>query len=123
MSDADGSHVGPPNSLTREDGERVEALKIKLDAPDDFDGWREAARGLVMAGVPPTGVVWQVEGDDGELFGSTGVAPPATGGQPMFSVPKPFVDLAQAAICHSDPQRLALLYARLWEPCGGGAAS
>jgi DNA polymerase len=33
----------------------------------------------------------------------------------MFSVPKPFLDLARAAICHSDPQRFALLYALLWK--------
>ena len=34
----------------------------------------DAARELVMAGVPPMSVVWQVRGDDGELFGSEGAA-------------------------------------------------
>jgi DNA polymerase len=33
----------------------------------------------------------------------------------MFSVPKPFIDLAKAAICHSDSQRFALLYSLLWK--------
>jgi DNA polymerase len=96
------------------DGPQIDPLKIILEAPDGFDGWREAARELVMAGVPPMGVVWQVRGEDGELFGSEGAVPPASG-QPMFSVPKPFIELAKAAICHSDPQRFALLYTLLWK--------
>ncbi|GAA4034158.1 UdgX family uracil-DNA binding protein [Sphingomonas rosea] len=97
------------------DGPQIDPLKITLDQPDDFDGWREAARELVLAGVPPMSVVWQVAGDDGELFGSEGAVPPAAGGEPMFSVPKPFIDLAKAAICHSEPQRFALLYSLLWK--------
>ncbi|GLR48770.1 hypothetical protein GCM10007925_24920 [Sphingomonas astaxanthinifaciens DSM 22298] len=97
------------------DGPQVDPLKITLDRPDDFDGWRAAARELILAGVPPMGVVWQVAGDDGGLFGSEGAVPPPTGGEPMFSVPKPFIDLAKAAICHSDPQRFALLYSLLWK--------
>lgn len=97
------------------DGPQLDPLKISLDQPDDFDGWRDAARELVMAGVPPMSVVWQVAGEDGELFGSEGAVPPPSGGEPMFSVPKPFLDLARAAICHSDPQRFALLYSLLWK--------
>jgi len=104
------------------DGPQLDPLKITLDQPDDFDGWREAARELVMAGVPPMGVVWQVAGDDGELFGSEGALPPASGGAPMFSVPKSFVDLAKAAICHSDSQRFALLYSLLWKLKGNRRA-
>lgn len=126
MSDASGRH-GNPADLFEErhglsgrsgvllpDGPQIDPLKIILDQPDDFDGWRDAARELVMAGVPPMGVVWQVRGEDGELFGSEGSVPPG-GGEPMFSVPKPFIDLAKAAICHSDPQRFALLYTLLWK--------
>jgi DNA polymerase len=126
MSDANGRHGDPADLFDRRhgfsgragvllpDGPQIDPLKIILDSPDDFDGWREAARELVMAGVPPMGVVWQVKGEDGELFGSEGAVPPA-GGEPMFSVPKAFIDLAKAAICHSDPQRFALLYSLLWK--------
>jgi DNA polymerase len=133
MSDANGRHGSPADLFDRRhglsgragvllpDGPQIDPLKIVLQAPDDFDGWREAAREMVMAGVPPMGVVWQVAGDDGELFGSEGAAPPA-GGQPMFSVPKTFVDLARAAICHSDPQRFALLYTMLWKLRGNRQA-
>ena len=103
------------------DGPQIDPLKIILDAPDDFGGWRDAAREMMMAGVPPMGVVWQVKGEDGELFGSEGAMPPPSG-QPMFSVPKPFLDLAKAAICHSDPQRFALLYTLLWKLKGNRRA-
>ncbi len=104
------------------DGPQIDPLKIVLDAPDDFDGWREAARELVLAGVPPMGVVWQVAGADGELFGAEGAVPPPAGGAAMFSVPKPFIDLAKAAICHSESQRFAMLYALLWKLKGNRRA-
>jgi DNA polymerase len=87
----------------------IEAHRVTLDAPDDFDGWRDAARDLADAGVPASAVVWQVDGEDADLFGSEAPQPAA----PSFPVPRAFVQLAQTAICHSDPERFALLYALL----------
>ena len=92
------------------DGPMIDAHRVTLAAPDDFDGWRDAARDLVEAGVPPEAVVWQVEGGDADLFGDD--AP--THGSPSFAVPRAFVSLAKAVICHSDPARFALLYSMLW---------
>ena len=94
------------------DGPQIDALRITLDAPDDFDGWRNAARDLIEAGVPPMGVVWEVAGADADLFGGS-APPPSTGAS--FAVPRAFVDLAKAAICHVDRERFALLYALLWK--------
>ena len=97
------------------DGPQIDPLRVELSAPDDFDGWRDAARELVDLGIPPMGVVWTVAGGDAELFGRSGAIPPAAAdGAPSFRVPKAFVDVAQAAICHSEPERFALLYALLW---------
>ncbi|MCW3796376.1 UdgX family uracil-DNA binding protein [Sphingomonas sp. BN140010] len=108
MSDANGRHGGA--------AVLPDSLKIVLDQPDDLDGWRDAARDLIGAGVSPTSVVWQVAGDDGELFGAHGTPPPAGApGSPLFSVPKPFIDVAKAVVCHREPQRFALLYAMLWK--------
>lgn len=84
-------------------------FRVTLAAADDFDGWRDAARGLAEANVPPSAITWQVEGEAGDLFGS---APPPAGGA-SFAVPRGFVELAKAVICHSDPERFALLYALL----------
>mgnify|MGYP000161409221 CR=1 FL=1 len=92
------------------DGPQIDPLRVELSAPDDFDGWRNAARDLIEAGVPPTGVVWEVAGADADLFGGD-APPPSTGAS--FAVPRAFVDLAKKAICHSDPERFALLYTLL----------
>jgi DNA polymerase len=81
-----------------------------LAAPDDFDGWRAAARALASRGIPAEQVTWSVTGEAGrDLYGA---ASPPSGAAP-FPVPRAFLDLAEAAICHSDPQRFALLYALL----------
>lgn len=87
--------------------------RASLAAPDDFDGWRAKARGFALAGVDPADIVWQVGGDDGDLFASD--APPPVAAEGAFGVPRAFVDLAQSAILHRDPQRFALLYALLMQ--------
>ncbi|MBV8908244.1 MAG: DUF4130 domain-containing protein, partial [Sphingomonas sp.] len=87
----------------------IDAHRVTLSAQDDFDGWRDAARDLAEAGVPASSVVWQIEGGEADLFGSDSVQPAA----PSFPVPRAFVDLAKSVVCHSDPERFALLYAML----------
>ena len=87
----------------------IEAHRVTLSAPDDFDGWRDAARDLAEAGVPASAVVWQVEGGDADLFGSDTRQPHA----PSFPVPRPFVEFAKEVVCHSDSERFGLLYAML----------
>ena len=82
-----------------------------LARPDDFDGWRAAARGLAAARVPGEQVVWQVGDAATDLLGGGEPAPLAT--EPMFSVPKAFLDIARRVICNADPERFALLYAAL----------
>jgi probable DNA metabolism protein len=93
------------------EGPMIDALRVTLATEDDFEGWRDAARGLAEAGVPADAIVWQVEGGEADLFGGSDPAPPPDG--PSFAVPRSFVDLARSAICHSDPERFALLYAML----------
>jgi DNA polymerase len=85
---------------------------VTLDAPDDFDGWRAAVRGLIADGVPPDRVAWQVGTAPTDLFGTDAVvAPPvaATG----FSVPRAFLSLAGRAILARAPERFALLHTLL----------
>lgn len=85
--------------------------RAALAGPDDFDGWRHAARGLAMAGVAPGDIIWDDGSAAGDLFDS-GAAPPQSGGA-AFAVPRTFIDLAQRAILHRDPARFGLLYALL----------
>ncbi|AXJ94829.1 MULTISPECIES: UdgX family uracil-DNA binding protein [unclassified Sphingomonas] len=87
---------------------------VTLPAPDDFDAWRDAARTLAAADVPPDDVVWQVGDAPADLFAAAGdaavdAAPAATG----FSVPRGFVDLARSVVPANDPERFALLYTLL----------
>ncbi len=78
-----------------------------LPAEDDFDAWRDQARGLVRIQAAPHDVIWQVGERPVDLFASPTTL--ATSQMP-FGVPKAFVDLAQTVICHNDPERFSLLY-------------
>src|SRR5687767_12720437 len=87
-----------------------ESRQIILRDADDFEGWRAAARNLAEAETPPETVVWTVEGGEGDLFAAEMPSPAA----PRFPVPRSFVELAKLVICHSDPERFALLYTLLY---------
>lgn len=85
--------------------------EIRLESESDFAGWRSAARRLAMAGVPPDEAMWSV-GAQAALFGDEAIPQPAP--DAAFSVPRRFLDLAETAIAHKDPERFALLYRLLW---------
>jgi DNA polymerase len=84
---------------------------VLLDHPADFDGWRGAARALLAAEVPSDEIVWQVAGEPADLL--AGAPTPLPAARAGFSVPRRFVELAEAVICHRDPARFALLYQAL----------
>ncbi|MCB4861447.1 UdgX family uracil-DNA binding protein [Sphingobium sp. PNB] len=85
--------------------------RARLNGPDDFDGWRDAARALTLAGIAPADIVWQDGEGAGDLFAADEPLPVAS--EAAFSVPRAFVELAETAILHRDPERFALLYALL----------
>jgi DNA polymerase len=89
---------------------------ITLDSETDFDGWRTAARRLVLNEVKPPDVTWRVQSNERGLFEPETEAPPPepahTNG--TFNVPAKFVELAQSAILHRDIKRFAILYRLLW---------
>ncbi len=72
--------------------------------------WRDAARGLLAAGVPPQDIVWQHGAVAADLFADA----PATSGPGTATVPRSFVHLAATVCWHSDPERFGRLYALLW---------
>jgi uracil-DNA glycosylase len=87
---------------------------ITLASETDFDGWRAAARALALNDVTPADVTWTVKGNQPELFEPDELAPPPERPDGTFSVPARFIELAQIAILHREPQRFALLYRLLW---------
>ncbi|MBM9594929.1 UdgX family uracil-DNA binding protein [Roseitranquillus sediminis] len=72
--------------------------------------WRDAARGLASAAVPPEAVDWRYGNAAPGLFDEA-AAPPTAG---RFTVPRAFVELAERVCWHSDPERFARLYGVLW---------
>lgn len=84
----------------------------RIEAADDFEGWRAAARGLAAQAVPADQIHWQVGDAPTDLFVSQ-AQPDKRAEAPSFPVPRAFVTLARAAICHRDPERFGLLYALL----------
>ncbi|MBS7700568.1 MULTISPECIES: UdgX family uracil-DNA binding protein [unclassified Chelatococcus] len=83
---------------------------ICLDAEDDFEGWRRAARSLATRRVPAHEVLWRVGDQSGDLFGRT--VDEANSTAPI-AVSRDFLALSRLAILHRDPERFSLLYALL----------
>ncbi len=79
---------------------------MALRGRGELGEWREAARALLAAGVRPAEVDWRT-GPDDTLFAAPA---PRPAGTVAVSVPRGFIDLAEAVVCHSDPGRFALLY-------------
>ena len=78
-----------------------------LAAEDDFDAWRDQARGLIRIQAAPHDVIWQVGERAADLFAAS---PSVATAQVPFGVPKAFVDMAQTVICHNSVERFSLLY-------------
>jgi DNA polymerase len=86
---------------------------ITLDRETDFEGWRKAARALVLYDVRPSDVTWAVQGSAPERF-ELSATPPLEAPHSTFNVSGKFIALAQSAILHRDPARFAILYRLLW---------
>ena len=83
--------------------------EIVLSAETDWQGWRQAARQLVLAGVEPAELTWRVGGTPNAL-------PDASGG---FHLPRALVELAAVAFQAREPERFGLLYALVWRTHAG----
>jgi DNA polymerase len=79
--------------------------------------FRDAARRLIGANIPPSSVLWTAGAQDNLFNEAPRLPEPAS-----FSVPASFMPLAEDVICHSDPERFALLYELLWRIVQGERA-
>jgi uracil-DNA glycosylase len=87
---------------------------ITLDHDTDFEGWRKAARALVLNDVNPSDVTWTTPGHAPELFAPSNATPLPVAPSGSFNVSAKFVELTQSAILHRDSERFAILYRLLW---------
>lgn len=80
--------------------------RIALGPGADLDGFRAALRRLVAGNVPPEDVLWDTAPG---LFADEPLhrAPPVI-------LPREVAGLIRLVICHSDPERFALLYRFVW---------
>lgn len=83
--------------------------RIVLANETDWQGWRQAARLLVLAGTEPSGLAWSV--------GGTGDILPQTSGS--FHLSRALVALAAIAIQAREPDRFGLLYSLVWRANAG----
>jgi DNA polymerase len=86
--------------------------RIALESETDWEGWRTAARALVLGGVAPDDVRWSVRTHDGDRH----TLPEGSG---SFGVSRGLVALASLAIQARDPERFDLLYRLVWRANAG----
>jgi probable DNA metabolism protein len=88
--------------------------RIVLDGKGDLEEWRNEARSCLAARLRPEEIEWHVAGDD-DLFHVAGqpLLPQMIPAQ-VLTVPKAFLPLAEAVLCHRDPGRFARLYSVLY---------
>lgn len=86
---------------------------VRLASETDLDGWREAARGLLAEGSPPSNTCFLTGAAPGTLFGEEAPPLPAPPGFAL-TVPRAFMDLAAAVALHRSVDRFDLLYRLLW---------
>ncbi|WP_427788786.1 UdgX family uracil-DNA binding protein [Brevundimonas diminuta] len=84
---------------------------VVLNDPLDFEGWRDAARRLRLAGVEPAHVRFRAGDGQGGLFDRGDVLPDVEGG---FTAPQGFMACAAQLIQHRSEDRFDLMYRLLW---------
>ncbi|WP_431261995.1 TIGR03915 family putative DNA repair protein [Roseateles chitinivorans] len=119
-------------------------VRVQLDGPIDLDGFRQAAKRLMVLGISPDDVVWCTGDEDRGLWADDPVGDDESGddtsedgpacvgrrsGQDTrsmqgpqeeqgaaaaFTVPASFLSLCRSALLHAEPQRFTLLYRMLF---------
>lgn len=83
----------------------------------DWDGFRDAARPLLIESVPPSSIIWSEAHHEaaqlGLLAGEEGPAPGLVA-DATVKVPRAFLDVAESAACHREPAPWPWLYRLLW---------
>ncbi|AKM09744.1 UdgX family uracil-DNA binding protein [Croceicoccus naphthovorans] len=89
---------------------------VPMASSDDFEEWRDHARRLLMADVPPDRVAWtEPGGQAGDLFthGDRRLPVPDRDAPPP-RVSRRFMEIAKTVLLNSDSTRFSLLYRVLW---------
>lgn len=93
------------------------SFRARIDPPWSLDAWRTAARAGLRARIPPDAIDWEDAAQSALL-----PAPDLADAPPLRAapaVPPALFELADAALCHRDPQRCAVLYRIAWRIAEG----
>ncbi len=84
------------------------------------DGWRSAARALLVEGVAPADITWRPNDPTGcqQYAALESAGAPDVHGRAAASVPRQFLRLAASVSCHRAPGRWDALYRVLWRLTG-----
>lgn len=85
-------------------------IKAKFDRT--FESWRNIARRFLASQVIPQMIIWNDENLD--IFGATNEVPKSTHPSPPCTVPKKFMELAEAVAVSNDNSKWDLLYRILY---------
>lgn len=85
---------------------------IQLKGGADFQGFRKALRVLSWSNIPSEQVTWRSD-DAPDLFGEGPSSAFGAVGKPLI-LPRAVADLIRLVVCHSEPQKYALLYELIW---------
>jgi DNA polymerase len=83
---------------------------VPLRDETDFTGWRDAARRLALAGVPPEDVQFGAPGAAGSDLFQTGDPLPQPAAGAVLNVPRELVERLEHVIHHRDPDRFSFMY-------------
>ncbi|MEO6102228.1 MAG: UdgX family uracil-DNA binding protein [Pseudoxanthomonas sp.] len=89
----------------------------RIEPPWDGEAWRKIARAAYQAGVAPEQIAWNGDAQADLIAGVDVASLPIL--WKGLKVPPEFLSLANAVLCHRDPQRHALLYRLLWRMAEG----
>lgn len=86
------------------------SANLMLFEPSSFDDFRQIARGLIAADVPPSEIQWTAADQrQPGLFGEDAVPPPPSS-PAVFTIPKRFLELADMVAVHRSGERWELMY-------------
>ena len=88
--------------------------RVRLASLNDFSEWRLAARALLLRGTHPDEVIWEDPAAVIDLFAEAEDRPEDVATRAVGVVPPRFIELAEAAVCHRETIRFALLYRLLF---------
>jgi probable DNA metabolism protein len=114
-----------PLSQMQVENHRKHAIRMRamrhIRIEPTFESWRDAARGMLAAGIVPEEVLWSDAPEEAALFASPLETPVA--GTAVHKVPASFMDIARTAAAHTDPRRWGMLYRLLWRITRGGESA